>query len=55
MTFRALSALFLLTLVACGSEGAEGDECNTDADCGDLHCHIESGEDHGHCEDEHDE
>ena len=57
MKFRILTALCFLTLAACGSEGAEGDECSTDADCGDdLHCHVEADETTGHCEhEEHEE
>lgn len=40
--------------VACGVEGAEGDACETDDDCGDeLHCHIEDGG--GICEGDHED
>lgn len=40
--------------MACGVEGAEGDACETDDDCGDeLHCHIEDGG--GICESEHED
>lgn len=49
----ALGAMF--TFGACGAEGQEGDECETEADCGDgLECHLHEhdGEvsDHGECE-----
>lgn len=51
MNFRILTTLCLLSLAACGTEGVAGDECEVEADCGDdLHCHVEDGEDHGHCE-----
>jgi hypothetical protein len=31
--------------------GGEGDHCHDDDECsGDLHCHIEAGEDEGVCE-----
>lgn len=54
MSIRVLTTLCLLSVAACGTEGAEGDACESDADCGDdLHCHME--DDGGICEDEHDE
>ena len=52
-----LMSLFLFALVAgCpagGGGGVAGDACETDDDCsGDLHCHLETGETAGECEDE---
>jgi hypothetical protein len=50
MMFRTLTALSLLALAACGAEPAVGDACEAEADCGDLHCHIDEGETVGECE-----
>lgn len=54
MNFRILTALAFCTLAAaCGSEDpAVGDACEAEADCGDLHCHIDEGETVGECEEE---
>ena len=39
----------LLTLVACGAPGEEGDACTADSDCADgLECHMEEHDDHDH-------
>ena len=51
-----LSVSALFALIACGSGGAEGDACTSDADCADgLECHMEEhdeeeeeGEEHDH-------
>ena len=51
MSFRMLTAVFFLSVPPGGVEGAEGDACESDADCGDdLHCHVEDGA--GICEGE---
>lgn len=43
---------FALFLSACGEASKVGEECTTDADCGEgLECHMHDGEeDHGECE-----
>jgi hypothetical protein len=48
LTFTAL-----LTLIACGAGGVDGDSCTSDADCADgLECHIEEHDDTAAHEDE---
>ncbi|MCP4869090.1 MAG: hypothetical protein GY898_10280 [Proteobacteria bacterium] len=51
----ALSILVLGLATGCPTEtpadGEEGAHCHDDDECnGDLHCHIEDGEDEGVCE-----
>ena len=55
MNIRILSVFGFLALAACGVEPAVGDACESEADCGDLHCHIDEGETVGECEEEHDD